>query len=78
MRATMAERSLAGDNHFSHFGPEANLLTELEGLFREYGESGRGKSRHYVHDDAEAKLYGSTGNFHRMGRSAAGQRSALL
>ena len=59
MRATMAERSLAGDNHFSHFGPEANLLTELEGLFREYGESGRGKSRHYVHDDAEAKLYGS-------------------
>jgi phosphoribulokinase len=59
MRAKMAERSLAGDHHFSHFGPEANLLAELEGLFREYGESGRGKRRHYVHDDAEAKLYGS-------------------
>jgi phosphoribulokinase len=59
MRETMAERSLAGDPHFSHFGPEANLLAELEGLFREYGESGRGRSRHYVHDDAEAKLYGS-------------------
>lgn len=59
MRATMAERGLAGDNHFSHFGPEANLLTELEELFRTYGETGCGRSRHYVHDEAEAKLYGS-------------------
>ena len=59
MRETMAERSLAGDPHFSHFGPEANLLPELEALFREYGESGHGRSRHYVHDDVEANLYGS-------------------
>lgn len=59
MREKMAEKSLAGDPHFSHFGPEANLLAELEGLFREYGESGQGRSRHYVHDDAEAEKYGS-------------------
>lgn len=59
MRDQMAERALAGDHHFSHFGPEANLLSELEGLFREYGETGRGKSRHYVHDDAEALRFGS-------------------
>jgi len=59
MRAKMAEKSLAGDHHFSHFGPEANLLAELEGLFREYGETGRGRSRHYVHDDAEAEKYGA-------------------
>ncbi|MBE2260808.1 MAG: phosphoribulokinase [Candidatus Accumulibacter sp.] len=59
MRAKMAETGLAGDHHFSHFGPEANLLAELEGLFREYGESGRGRSRHYVHDDAEAERYGA-------------------
>ncbi|MCM8595671.1 phosphoribulokinase [Accumulibacter sp.] len=59
MREQMAQRSLAGDHHFSHFGPEANLLVELEGLFREYGETGRGKCRHYVHDEAEAELYGS-------------------
>ena len=59
MRDQMAERALAGDHHFSHFGPEANLLSELEGLFREYGETGRGKSRHYVHDDGEALRYGS-------------------
>ena len=59
MRERMAERSLAGDHHFSHFGPEANLFVELEELFREYGESGRGRSRHYVHDDAEAEKFGS-------------------
>ncbi|HRD91088.1 MAG TPA: phosphoribulokinase, partial [Accumulibacter sp.] len=35
------------------------LLAELEGLFREYGETGRGRSRHYVHDDTEAELYGA-------------------
>jgi phosphoribulokinase len=59
MREKMAEKALAGDHHFSHFGAEANLLAELEGLFREYGESGSGKSRHYVHDDLEAERYGA-------------------
>ncbi|MCM8613542.1 phosphoribulokinase [Accumulibacter sp.] len=59
MRQQMAERALAGDHHFSHFGPEANLLSELEGLFRDYGETGRGKSRHYVHDEDEALRYGA-------------------
>ncbi len=59
MKAKMEERMAAGDNHFSHFGPEANLLADLEDLFREYGETGRGKRRHYVHDDEEAKRYGS-------------------
>ena len=33
MRRAMAEAGLAGNNHFSHFGPEANLLTELEQVF---------------------------------------------
>ncbi|MBL8396572.1 MAG: phosphoribulokinase [Candidatus Accumulibacter sp.] len=59
MRETMAARSLAGDPHFSHFGPEANLLAELAELFREYGETGRGRSRHYIHDAAEAEHYGA-------------------
>jgi phosphoribulokinase len=59
MREKIAEKALAGDHHFSHFGAEANLLAELEGLFREYGESGGGKSRHYVHDDLEAERYGA-------------------
>jgi phosphoribulokinase len=41
----------------SHFGPEGNLLDALEELFREYGESGTGKRRHYVHNAEEAARY---------------------
>ncbi|MBI4741598.1 MAG: phosphoribulokinase [Betaproteobacteria bacterium] len=59
MKARAAELTAAGDHHFSHFGPEANLLAELEGLFKEYGETGNGKRRHYVHDADEAKRFGS-------------------
>jgi phosphoribulokinase len=47
-----------GNHNFSHFGIEANLLTELETLFRTYAESGKGLYRQYVHDDAEAGEYG--------------------
>ena len=59
MKAKMAEMTVTGDNHFSHFGPQANLLAELESLFREYGETGGGKRRYYIHDDEEAKRYGA-------------------
>ena len=48
-----------GNKHFSHFSPETNLFEELEKVFRDYGESGTGTTRHYVHDDEEAKLYGA-------------------
>jgi phosphoribulokinase len=54
MRAALAEAAAAGNSHFSHFGPEANLFEELEGLFRGYAETGRGKIRRYLHDEAEA------------------------
>jgi len=47
-----------GNHNFSHFGIEANLLAELETLFRTYAESGRGLFRHYVHDEGEAGDYG--------------------
>jgi phosphoribulokinase len=59
MKAKMDELTVAGDAHFSHFGPEANLLGELEELFREYGETGRGRRRYYVHDDDEAQRLGA-------------------
>jgi phosphoribulokinase len=36
----------------------ANLLEELEAVFRSYGETGHAKTRHYIHDDDEAELYG--------------------
>jgi phosphoribulokinase len=60
-RAQMAERiaaeAEAGNHAFSHFGPEANLFAELEDLFRCYAEQGTGRSRKYLHDDAEAAPY---------------------
>jgi phosphoribulokinase len=59
MKRVMAEESARGNNHFSHFGPDANLLEDLERLFREFGESGTGRLRHYVHDEEEEKLYGT-------------------
>jgi phosphoribulokinase len=56
MKRVMAEK---GNKHFSHFGPEANLLDDLEAVFRDFGETGSGKTRHYVHDEEEEKLYGT-------------------
>ncbi|WP_088329436.1 phosphoribulokinase [Lacimicrobium sp. SS2-24] len=40
--------------HISYFGPKANDFVLLESLFREYGETGQGKFRQYLHtfDDA--------------------------
>jgi len=54
MKLAMAEAEAAGNRHFSHFGDEANLFAELETLFRDYGQSGTGMSRKYLHDHAEA------------------------
>jgi len=59
MKRVMTEETEKGNNHFSHFGPEANLLEDLENVFRQFSENGTGKTRHYVHDDDEAVLYGS-------------------
>jgi phosphoribulokinase len=43
-----------GERPPSHFGPEGNLFAELERLFKTYGDTGTGKYRFYVHNDAEA------------------------
>jgi phosphoribulokinase len=58
MRAAMVEAARMGNPHFSHFGPEANLFEDLEALFRVYGETGGGRARKYLHDEAEAAPYG--------------------
>ena len=57
MKQKMADELVRG-NHFSHFGPEANLFEELAELFRAYGETGCGRRRRYLHDDEEAGPYG--------------------
>jgi phosphoribulokinase len=58
MKAAIADAHTRGNHTFSHFGPEANLFTELQDLFQAYGETGSGKVRRYLHDDKEAEPYG--------------------
>jgi phosphoribulokinase len=53
MRKAILEASREGRN-ISHFGPDANLLCDLGKLFKEYGETGGGKRRFYVHNVHEA------------------------
>jgi len=43
MRKKAADAEKQGDKNFSHFGPTTNLFSELETLFRAYGETGTGK-----------------------------------
>jgi phosphoribulokinase len=57
MKEEFASREVAGDLTFSHFGPEANLLVDLETTFRSYAETGTAKTRHYVHDELESKQH---------------------
>jgi phosphoribulokinase len=57
MKEAMAEATKQGKHNFSHFGPESNLLEDLEALFRQYGESGRGRRRKYLHNAEEAAPY---------------------
>jgi phosphoribulokinase len=54
MKVAIAEASKQGNNHLSHFSPEANLLGDLQNLFTQYGKDGSGKRRIYVHNEAEA------------------------
>ena len=59
MKIVMQEESEKGNNHFSHFGPEANRLVDLENVFRQFSEDGSGRIRNYVHDDIEAECHGT-------------------
>ncbi|MDP3341942.1 phosphoribulokinase [Frigidibacter sp.] len=64
MKAELDRRSADGQPSFSHFSYEANELEELERVFRDYGATGTGRTRHYVHDELEAARYGvPPGNF---------------
>jgi phosphoribulokinase len=57
VRAT-EDAAANGNPNLSHFGIEANLLDDLQSVFRSYAEIGTGKTRHYVHDEKEARHYG--------------------
>ena len=50
----MQKQTEAGNNSFSHFGPDANHFDKIEEMFKTYGETGGGKKRYYIHSDDEA------------------------
>jgi phosphoribulokinase len=53
----MLDEAHATGKPLSHFGPEGNLFEELEALFRNYGETGTGRVRKYLHNEEEAMGY---------------------
>jgi phosphoribulokinase len=55
---TVLDRARIRGENFSHFGPAANLWDRLEALFREFGETGGGLTRQYLHTDAEGRAAG--------------------
>ena len=57
MNKAMKASEKRGNKNFSHLGPSANLLEDLETLFRTYGETGEGKFRRYLHDSDEAAFF---------------------
>ena len=59
MKAELERRYADGDATFSHFSYDANELEKLEDVFCTYGETGKGETRHYVHDEDEAERWGS-------------------
>ncbi|HSB99120.1 MAG TPA: phosphoribulokinase, partial [Burkholderiaceae bacterium] len=62
-RVEMRERVRKADHgegpQISHFGPESNLLAELDRTFGEYAETGGGQVRRYIHDASEGRELGS-------------------
>lgn len=73
MRERIRQADAGEDAPISHFGPGSNLLAELEATFAGYGESGGGRVRRYLHDEAEAReLGGEPGTFTAWGPMQAG------
>jgi len=52
-----AEYEAAG-KRLSHFSADANLFDNLAQLFKDYGDTGAGLARKYLHDEEEAAPYG--------------------
>ena len=53
-KEAMTKAEAEGNQHFSHFGPEANHFDKIAETFKSYGETGKCNRRYYIHSDAEA------------------------
>jgi phosphoribulokinase len=57
MDTLIKQHDLVSGSNFSHFGPEANLLGELAKTFKLFGDTGKCKTRKYIHSDIEGQPY---------------------
>ena len=57
MKIRAAEAEKSNDQHFSHFSEANNMFPEIEALFRDYGSTGSGQRRKYLHNAQEAEPY---------------------
>lgn len=48
------EKSRAAGKVLTHFSANANHFDKLEALFKQYGQTGGGQKRYYIHSDEEA------------------------
>ena len=58
MKKELQRRTSGGDSTFSHFSFDANILVDLENVFKNYSLTGTGKTRNYVHSEEEAERFG--------------------
>ncbi|HLW05280.1 MAG TPA: phosphoribulokinase [Azoarcus sp.] len=58
MKRQIDQAEAKGERGISHFGPDANLLDELETLFSNYGTSGTGRKRFYIHNEEQSMRWG--------------------
>ena len=58
MKSELKKGYAEGDQTFSHFSYDANLLETLEKTFKNYSETGSAETRTYVHNNVEAEIYG--------------------
>ncbi len=73
MKAEMLRQVESGNQTFSHFSIEANLLDELAAQFKNYSDAGRCRSRQYVHSAEEAAaLQVPPGQFTEWGEIGSG------
>ena len=50
-REQFKKAAASADDHYSHFGPEANDFLALQQSFEEYAEHGTTRRRHYLHTE---------------------------
>ena len=79
MREKMKEAAARGDNHYSHFGADANLFEELEKTLRRLRrDRQRADAPLYPRRRRGREARRRAGHLHRMGRIHAGLGPAVL